>query len=332
MYLKPQIEKIFNYKYLIGLFTVDNAVELILVTLSIVIIFINPEILSKGNLINMISQSSVRLIIALGLGGIIINKGIDFSAGSIIGLSSVISASLLQSTDYAYKMYPNIQSLPLWLPILIAVISCGIIGLINGLIVSKLKIPPFVSTIATMSIIYGITSLYFDKPPYGAHPIVGLDKCFSRLAQGYISLGIFTIPYLAIYSIVIAMIIWFIWNKTKIGKNMYDIEENSESTKTLITFYMIGGLLYGIAGSLEAARVGSVTNNIGFMYDIDAIITCILGKVSLRGGIGTVGGIIKGVLIFQVVSYSLTFIGISLYIQLIIKGIIMIAIIHLDMR
>lgn len=338
--MKSQVKENLNSKYLIKKFLINNAIQLVLLELLIIIIFIEPEYISIENFTNILAQSSIRTIIAFGVGGIIVTQGIDLSAGRIVGLAAVISASLLQTTDYAYRMYPNLQRLPLWLPILIVMVLCGIIGAVNGFAVGKLKMPPFIATISTMLIVYGVISLYFDRPPYGDQSISSLDKAFTKLAQGNISIWNFRIPYLTIYAITISIIMWFIWNKTKLGKNMFAIGVNPQVAeasrinvaKSLIIIYSIAGALYGLAGSLEVARVGSVTNNTGFMYEIDAIIACIVGGVSFTGGIGTIGGIIKGVLILQFIYYALTFIGISPYIQFIVKGIIIIAAVALDTR
>ena len=326
----------FNFKE----WAANNAIQIVLVFLLIGIIAIEPSFLSIKNLTNILAQCSTRMIIALGVGGIIVTQGTDLSAGRIIGLAAVISASLLQATDYAYRMYPDLQQLPVVIPILLAMIICGFMGAINGFAVAKLKTPPFIATMGTMLLAYGITSLYFDRPPYGAQPIAGLDKGFKQLAVGGIQIGDFRLPYLIIYAAIACIIMWFIWNKTKLGKNMFAIGGNPEAAevsgvnvaRNLIIIYVMAGLLYGLAGSLEAARVGSATNNTGFMYEMDAIAACVVGGVSFAGGVGSIGGIITGVLIFQVLNYGLSFIGVSTYLQFIIKGIIIIAAVALDTR
>ncbi|MEG0050587.1 MAG: galactose/methyl galactoside ABC transporter permease MglC [Terrisporobacter sp.] len=318
----------------------NNAIQIVLVFLLIGIIFIEPSFLSIKNLTNILSQASTRMIIALGVGGIIVTQGTDLSAGRIIGLAAVVSASLLQATDYAYRMYPSLPELPLFVPILIAMLICGFMGAINGFAVAKLKTPPFIATMGTMLLAYGVTSLYFDRPPYGAQPIAGLAKNFKELASGAIEIGTFRLPYLIIYAIIACVIMWLVWNKTKLGKNMFAIGGNPEAAevsgvnvaRNLIIIYVIAGLLYGLAGSLEAARVGSATNNTGFMYEMDAIAACVVGGVSFAGGVGSIGGIITGVLIFQVLNYGLSFIGVSTYLQFIIKGVIIIAAVALDTR
>jgi methyl-galactoside transport system permease protein len=133
---------------------------------------------------------------------------------------------------------------------------------------------------------------------------------------------------------------WVVWNKTRLGKNMYAIGDNPDAAmvsgvnvvKTLLMIYMIGGALYGFAGTLEAARIGSATNNTGNMYELDAIAACVVGGVSTSGGIGTVPGIVTGVLIFQVIAYGLNFIGVNPYLQYIVKGLIIVVAVAIDIR
>lgn len=319
---------------------VDHAIYIVLIGLVATIVILSPDFLSITNFINILSQSSSRIIIALGVAGILITAGTDLSAGRLVGLAAVISASLLQSSDYAYRMYPNLGELPIIIPIIIVMIVCGMLGLFNGLIVAKLNVPPFVSTLGMMIIVYGLTSIYFDRPPYGAQPIGGLSKKFTTFAQSGIPIGEYQIPYLVLYAIATIIIIWIIWNKTSLGKNMYAIGGNTEAAvvsgvsvvKNLMFIYMIAGMLYAFAGVLEAGRVGSATNNTGNMYELDAIAACVVGGVSLSGGVGTVPGVVTGVLIFQIINYGLAFLGVSTYIQYIVKGAIIIAAVAFDMR
>lgn len=318
----------------------DNVIYVFLILLVIGIIVASPDFLSINNFINILSQSSSRIIIALGMAGILITAGTDLSAGRMVGLSAVVSASLLQASDYAYKMYPHLHQLPLIVPILIAMVATGIIGAVNGVIVSKLHVPPFIATLGMMITVYGLTSIYFDRPPYGAQPIGGLNQSFTTFAQRGIPIGSYEIPYLVLYAIVATILIWIIWNKTQLGKNMYAIGGNPEAAKVsgvnvaknIIIIYTIAGILYGFSGTLEAGRVGSATNNTGNMYELDAIAACVVGGVSLSGGIGTVPGVITGVLIFQIINYGLAFLGVSPYIQYIVKGAIIIVAVAFDMQ
>lgn len=319
----------------------NNVIYIVLIALLVVIVAISPDFLSINNFRNILAQASTRIIIALGVGGILITQGTDLSAGRMVGLSAVLSASMLQATDYAYRMYPHLQKLPVVVPILVAMLVCGIIGLLNGVVVSIFQVPPFIATLGMMIIVYGLNSIYFDRPPYGAQPIGGLDKDFSNFVLGSIGTGTrFEIPYLIIYAIIVTLIVWILWNKTRFGKNMYAIGGNPEAAtvsgvnvvKYLLLIYFLAGALYGFAGSLEAGRVGSATNNTGNMYELDAIAACVVGGVSTAGGIGTVPGIITGVLIFQVINYGLAFIGVNPYYQYIVKGLIIVSAVAIDIR
>ncbi|PAB60510.1 galactoside ABC transporter permease MglC [Anaeromicrobium sediminis] len=321
----------------------NNAIVLVLIGLLIIIVSVEPDFISLRNFRNILSQASTRIIMALGVGGIIVAKGTDLSLGRQVGLAAVISASLLQASDYAYKMYPNLPELNLFMMFMIIVlvmVITGFIGLTNGFVVAKLKVDPFIATLGMMVIVYGVNSIYFDRPPYGAQPIGGLDPRFTKFAQGAFKIAGFKIPFLVIYAAIVTFVVWVLWNKTKFGKNIFAIGGNQEAAivsgvnvvKYLLLVYMLGGILYGLGGTLEAARIGTATNNTGNMYELDAISACIVGGLSFSGGIGTVGGIVTGVLIFQVIAYGLSFIGVNPYLQFIIKGLIIITAVAIDSR
>ncbi len=339
--LGPLVNKSKNMKMKdILTWVMNNAIFVILLVLLTVIIAISPDFVTILNFRNILSQASTRIIIALGIGGLIVTQGTDLSAGRMVGLAAVISASLLQAPDYVYRMYPNLPQLPVIVPIILVAVICGFFGLINGFIVAKLKVTPFIATLGSMIIIYGVNSIYFDRPPYGAQPIGGLDERFMNFAQGSFNIGGFLIPYLVIYATIATIFMWILWNKTRFGKNIFAVGGNPEAAvvsgvnlaKTLMLVYMLAGILYGFAGALEAGRVGSATNNTGNMYEMDAIAACVVGGVSFSGGIGTIGGIVIGVLIFQVINYGLAFIGVNPYLQYIIKGLIIVVAVAIDMR
>lgn len=331
--------KSLNSKNIIS-WLMNNAIFVILLVLLTVIIAISPDFVTILNFRNILAQASTRIIIALGIGGIIVTQGTDLSAGRMVGLAAVVSASLLQAPEYVYRMYPDLPQLPVWVPIILVSVICGLFGLINGFIVANLKVTPFIATLGSMIIIYGVNSIYFDRPPYGAQPIGGLDERFMTFAQGSFNVGGFLIPYLVIYATIATILIWILWNKTRFGKNIFAVGGNPEAAvvsgvnlvKTILLVYMLAGAMYGFAGALEAGRVGSATNNTGNMYELDAIAACVVGGVSFSGGIGTVGGIVIGVLIFQVINYGLAFIGVNPYLQYIIKGLIIITAVAIDTR
>lgn len=317
-------------------FIKQNAIYIVLVILILGIAFKDPRFMSANCFRDILIQSSTRVIIALGAAFIILTGGADLSAGRVVGFSAVISASMLQSPTYANKFYPSLPHLPLILPIIIAIAAGLLVGILNGLIVSRFDVPPFIATLGTMVIVYGANSIYFDLPPNHSQPIGGLRQDFSELGTGTIG----HIPYIVIIAVVTTLVIWVILNKTRLGKNLYAIGGNKEAAvvsginvrSSLLWLYIIAGTLYGIAGVLEAARTGGATNNYGNMYEMDAIAACVVGGWSVSGGVGTVPGIVVGVLIFSVINYGLTFIGVSPYWQLIIKGLIIVTAVAFDIR
>ncbi|MFD0714548.1 galactose/methyl galactoside ABC transporter permease MglC [Paenibacillus sp. GCM10027626] len=319
----------------------QRAIFIVLIVLVIGIAIADPGFLAFSTLRDILQQSSTRLIIALGAAFILITGGVDLSAGRVVGLTAVISASMLQMEEYANRFFPDLPQLWVGYPILIGIIAGLIVGLINGIVVAKLHVPPFIATLGMMVGIYGINSIYFDTEPNQSQPIGGLRDDFTMWGSGYFDLGGgYTIPYIVLIAIFVALICWVIFNKTRLGKNMYAIGGNVQAAhvsgikvaRNLVIIYAISGALYGLAGVLEAARTGGATNNYGNMYELDAIAACVVGGVSTAGGIGTVPGVMAGVLIFGVINYGLTFIGVSPYWQLIIKGLIIVAAVAFDVR
>jgi len=322
-------------------FTVQYAIYFVFIALVLVITIREPSFMSLHNFRNILSMSSTRIIFAMGMAAVLITGGVDLSCGRMVGLAAVLSASLLQNADYSRRMYPDLPILPLIIPILVAMAACGVFGFLNGVFITKFKVPAFIATLGTMVAVWGTCSLYFDRPPYGAQPIGGMDRRFSTLGTGYIGFdGLYSIPYIVIIAAVVVFITWILFNKTTYGKNIYAIGGNAEAarvsgvnvTRTLIIVYTLAGILYGLGGSLEAARTGGATNSYGNGYELDAIAACVVGGVSNLGGIGTVPGAVIGVLIFSVINYGLTFINMSPYWQQIVKGAIIIAAVALDIR
>ncbi|AEI45488.1 galactose/methyl galactoside ABC transporter permease MglC [Paenibacillus mucilaginosus] len=325
----------------LGGFLTQNAIYIVLILLVIGIAIKDPTFLSINILRDILLQNSTRAIIALGAAFILITGGTDLSSGRIVGLSAVLSASMLQASDYPRLFYPELGEIALFIPIVVGILAGLVVGLINGWVVAKLSVPPFIATLGTMVIVYGVNSLYFDMKPNESQPIAGLRKDFTNLGTGFIGPnGPYSIPYIVIIAILIAVIVWVVFNKTRLGKNMYAIGGNIQAAtvsginvaRNLIYIYGAAGALYGLGGVLEAARTGGATNNYGNMYELDAIAACVVGGVSTAGGIGTVPGVLAGVLIFGVINYGLTFIGISPYWQLIIKGLIIVAAVAFDIR
>lgn len=331
--------KTFNNKKLSD-FLLNYSLYIVLGVMIIGVIIIDPSFLTLKNMTNILSQSSTRGIMALGVAGLIVLQGTDLSAGRILGLTSIISASLLQSTTYISRMYPNLPALPLIIPLIAAILVGALFGTINGFGVAKLKVHAFIITLGTQLIAYGTSCLYIDRPPLGAQPISNFDKRYTDFVIGSFGIGPIKIPHLIIYLAIAAIVMWIIWNKTTLGKNMFAIGGNPEAaavsgvniTKNIMIIFIISGVLYGIAGFLEAGRVGSATSNSGINYELDAISACVVGGVSFSGGVGTIPGVLIGTVILQFINYGLNFIGVSPYLQYIIRGLIIILAVSIDVR
>jgi len=334
-------------------FLINNAIYIVMVLLIIVVIIKEPNFLSMSTVINVLSQSSVKLILAFGVGGIIILQGTDLSLGRSVGFAMVIAASLSQASFYGSRFYPELwlTEMPVFIrlivPLLIAMVVCAIFSMINGYIAAVFKVHPFIVTLGMSVFLYGVLTLYYNSPAQGGQPIGGLDPAYVELVLGRIE-GIgswnfpkgFYIPYLVIFAIIISIIVWILWNKTIFGKNMFAVGGNPEAAavsgvnvvKTFVLVYMLAGILYGLGGYLEAGRIGSANNSSGFNYELDAIAACVVGGISFSGGVGKVSGAIAGVLLFTVMTYGMIFVNISFEYQNIIKGFIIVFAVALDTR
>ena len=325
----------------------NNAIILALLALVVVICFIEPRFMQIRVVLDILTQSSTRLIIALGICFTLLIAGTDLSAGRMVGLAAVISTSMLQNLDYGNRFFPDMPLVPIILPILLAIGACMLFGCLNGFLVAKYDMHPFIATLAVQVIIYGACSLYFDLPPNKSQPIGGVRSDFAWLGQYKFFVieneaGKVVFPGFSILipiALVVTAVIWFILNKTVFGKNVYAIGGNREAAvvsgvnvfKTIMGIFILASLLYGFAGVLEAARTAGATNQYGNGYELDAIAACVVGGVSLNGGVGKVSGIISGVLIFTVIQYGLQFINISPMWQQVIKGIIIAVAVAIDM-
>jgi len=346
--VRRRIDKLKNWtKHDTKEFLINNAIYFVIFALILVVIISEPRFLSAAVFTNILTQSSVRLILALGVGGIIILQGTDLSLGRSVGFAAIISASLLQAADYGSRFYPT---LPAWLtsttiiyllvPLLIAMFVSATFSAINGFVVAVFKVHPFLATLGASVALYGILSMYFQSGAPGPQPIGGLDDVYSTLVIGKFNILGMQVPHLIVYAIAISVLVWVIWNKTTFGKNMFAVGGNPEAAtisgvnvvKTTVLVYIFAGLLYGLGGYLEVARIGSASNATGINYELDAIAACVVGGISFSGGIGKVSGAITGVLMFTIISYGMNFLGLDVFYQYIIKGVIIVAAVALDTR
>lgn len=322
-------------------FLLNNAMYIIIISAIIIIAVIEPRFISTASIINIISLTAAKLPIALGIGGAIVLSGTDISAGRAVGLTACIAASLLQSSGYANKMFPSLDVLPIFVVILAVIAAGAVIGLINGFFVAKFKLHPFIVTLSTQLIIFGLILLYLQIGDNGGQTLSGLDPSYLNFISGPLfSVNGIAVPKYILYSVIITVIMWFIWNKTVFGKNMFAVGSNEEAAnvsgvnvfKTILLVFMLAGIMYGITGFIEGARIGSIASYTGLNYESDAIAACVIGGVSFVGGTGKIGGIVIGVLLLQIIFVGLNFLSVDQNLLYIIKGIIILLACAVDMR
>ena len=243
--------------------------------------------------------------------------------------------------DYATKMFPQWKPFPIPVVILIVMIVGGIVGLVNGFFVAKFGLHPFIVTLATQLITNGVLLMYIMINGNNGQPLSGLDKSFKDFVTGSIvGIGGVPIPNYVWYAVVIVVIMWFIWNKTTFGKNMFAVGSNPEAANvsgvnvmmTTILVHTLAGAMYGITGFIESARIGSNSATTGLNYECDAIAACVIGGVSFVGGTGKISGVVLGVFILRIIFGALIFLSISQNLQYIIKGLIILVACAIDMR
>ena len=326
----------------VGEFFLNYALYIILVIILLIVCIVKPNFLKIDNILNILKQASTKGILALGCAGLIVLAGTDLSIGRVLGLSAAVTAALVQSVTYSSRMFPQMtQQLPLIIPLLASIGVSVIFCLINGFGVAKLHLHAFIISLGTQLIAYGCNCLFIESQPSGtAQALSTFDQNFLNFAAGNLVIGSLKIPLVVIYFLLIAVIMWFVWNKTRLGKNMFAVGGNTEAAavsgvnvaKTIMLVYLIAGILYGISSFLEAARITSVGANTGINYETDAISAVVVGGVSFSGGVGTIPGVVIGAILLQAINYSLQFMGVNPYLQYVVRGLIIILAVAIDVR
>ncbi len=338
--MQNQVKAPWDKKRVIDLL-LNNALFIFMFIAIVYIALSNEYFLQPASIINIISQTAAYLPAALGIAGCIVLAGTDLSAGRTIGLTACISASMLQVVGYSAKMWPQIGVIPIPI-VIIAVMAVGaLIGCFNAFFITKFKLHPFIVTLATQLIIYTLLLLYVQMGNNNGVAIANLDNSYTNFVRGSIlSLGGTAIPNYVWFALLLAGLMWFIWNKTTFGKNMFALGSNEEAAKvsgvnvmkTTIMVFALAGALYGFTGFIEGARIGSNTVNTGLSYELDAIAACVIGGVSFVGGVGKIRGVIIGVLMLRLIFVGLTMINVPQDLQYLIKGGIILFACALDMR
>jgi len=314
----------------------SNPIVVMLVIVAIIVGFTKDNFFSWKNFGNLMSNTAVRFLIALGVSGCLITKGTDLSAGRQVGLAACLAGILIQKGDYSGKLWKMVPEMNMFIVLLIVVIIGAALGLLNGAIITLLKVPPFITTLGTQTIVYGLCLVVTD-----AQPIGGFQKSFIDLINGRIgnSNG-FHLPYLLFVAALFGVLFWFLYNKMRHGKYMYAIGGNEiaaevsgvNTTKTLMIIYTTAGVMYAIAGWLLAGKTGGASTSMGMGYELEAIAACTIGGVSTTGGIGTVSGVLVGVLVFELLKIVLQFLGVNPYYNYIVQGVVIVVAVALDVR
>ncbi len=307
------------------------AIFIVLGLMVIALTFLSPYFLTPGNLINVLISESGRGMLAIGVAFTIISKGIDISVGSIVSLTSVIAASLIQEPTYANRIFPNLPLLPVFVPVLAGIAAGVLVGAVNGWFIAYTAIPPFIATLGSMIIARGLALIITN-----AYPVPMLRQEFKNLGQGNIG----PLPIIVLVFILVTILAWVLLNKTRFGKNLYAIGGNIHAARTsgikveknIVAIYAFSGFCAAIAGVLITARAASGIATLGNSYELDAIAAATIGGTSHTGGIGSVPGIVAGILILGILNNGLLLLGISPYLQQVIKGLIIIFAVVFDMR
>ena len=322
----------------------NNALYILMVIFIIYTAVKNSNFVKPGSIINIVSLAAASLPMALGIGGCIVLTGTDLSAGRVVGLTAAIAGTMLQSREISRRMFQSLPAItPGWilLVVLIVLVVGAIIGLINGFFVAKFSLHPFIVTLATQLITYGLILLFFMLNGNNGQPISGLsDEYKAIVSSPFFKYGTISIPWYVFYAILLTALMWFIWNKTTFGKNMFAVGSNAEAARvsgvnvfwTTVLVHTLAGALYGFTGFIEGARISSITQATGLNYECDAIAACVIGGVSFVGGTGKISGIVLGVFVLRIIFVALNMLGIDPSLQYIIKGGIILAACSLDMR
>ncbi|MDK2811694.1 MAG: inositol transport system permease protein [Petroclostridium sp.] len=291
----------------------------ILIALVVLMSVLSPSFLTVINIMNVVRQISFIAMVGIGVTMVIITTGIDLSSGSVIALASVVSASFAHPNTY-----------PLVVPVLLGLAMGVLCGAVNGSIIAKAKIPPFIVTLGMMTVARGAALLYSNGKPIG------------NFTNEFIFLGagkIMGIPVPIIILLFVAIITHIMLNNTKFGRHVYAIGGNEQAAiisgvnvnKVKVLVYTYASFLAALAGIVLTARISSGQPGLGVSYELDAIAAAVIGGTSLStGGIGTVAGTITGALIIGVINNGMDLLNVSAYWQQIVKGVIIVAAVLLD--
>lgn len=288
----------------------------------------NQYFLTPGNISNVLLQTSINGILAIGMTFVILTRGIDLSVGSVVALAGIVSASFATTSATAGIVgapYSPFVALPIGL---LVGIACGAIV---GVIVSRFSVPAFVATLGMLSAARGMTLIYG-----GGKPVPALTPDFRWIGTG----SVFGVPMPVVLFAVVFLVSWYVLNRTRFGRYIYAVGGNPHAANTSginvsrlrFSVYVISGGLSGLAGMILSARTGSALPQAGIAYELDAIAAVVIGGTSLSGGVGRITGTLIGALIIGVMNNGLDLMGIQSYYQQVLKGALIVGAVMLDQK
>ena len=333
-----------NYKYTFNRrdFLLRNGLYIAIVIIFIILCLIaqfgkKVPLLTVNNILNILQQASPRMFLALGVAGLILLAGTDLSIGRMVGMGMTAATIIMHkgiNTGAVFGHVFDFTGLPVIarviLALLVCIVLCTVFTTIAGFFTAKFKMHPFISTMANMLVIFGLVTYSTKGVSFG-----GIEGNIPSMIIPKIG----GFPTIILWAIAAVIIVWFIWNKTTFGKNLFAVGGNPEAAavsgisvfRVTVGAFILAGILYGFGSWLECIRmVGSGSAAYGQGWEMDAIAACVVGGVSFTGGIGKISGVVVGVFIFTALTYSLTTLGIDTNLQFVFSGIIILVAVMLD--
>ena len=337
-------QKVENYRYTFNTrnFLLKNGLYLAILVIFIALCFITPavkgvQLLTVNNVLNILQMASPRMFLALGVAGLIMLAGTDLSIGRMMGMGMTVSTIIMHqgiNTGAVFGHTFDFTNIPVpgrvVLALLVCIVLCTIFTTIAGFFTAKFKMHPFISTMANMLVIFGLVTYGTKGVSFGAIETTIPSMIIPKIGK---------FPTIILWAVAAILIVWFIWNKTTFGKNLYAVGGNPEAASVsgisvfavTVGAFVLAGILYGFGSWLECIRmVGSGSAAYGQGWEMDAIAAAVVGGVSFTGGIGKISGVVVGVCIFTALTYSLTTLGIDTNLQFVFSGIIILVAVTLD--
>ena len=343
-FLESRAQKWENYKYTFNrrAFLLQNGLYIAIIIIFIALCIITPivkntPLLTYNNVLNILQQASPRMFLALGVAALILLAGTDLSIGRMVGMGMTAATIIMHQGINTGGVFGHIFDFTgmsvvgrVILALVVCIVLCTFFTTIAGFFTAKFKMHPFISTMANMLVIFGLVTYATKGVSFGAiEPTI--PNMIIPKVNGF--------PTIILWAVAAIAIVWFIWNKTTFGKNLYAVGGNPEAAAVsgisvfavTVGAFVMAGILYGFGSWLECIRmVGSGSAAYGQGWEMDAIAACVVGGVSFTGGIGKISGVVVGVFIFTALTYSLTILGIDTNLQFVFSGIIILVAVTLD--